>query len=57
VIKVLIESDLLLAVIKKEDRLKPAAEEILEKIDSGKLKGVYASTAAIQEVIFWFYNR
>lgn len=56
-IKVLIESDLLLAVIKKEDRLKPAAEEILEKIDSGKLKGVYASTAAIQEVIFWFYNR
>jgi len=37
--------------------LKPAAEEILEKIDSGKLKGVYASTAAIQEVIFWFYNR
>jgi predicted nucleic acid-binding protein len=46
-----------LAVIKKEDRLKPAAEKILEKIDSGKLKEVYASTAAIQEVIFWFYNR
>lgn len=33
------------------------AESILEKIDSGKLKGVYASTAVIQEVIFWFYNR
>ena len=33
------------------------AEIILEKIDSGELKGVYASTAVIQEVIFWFYNR
>lgn len=47
----------MLAVIKKEDRLKPAAERILEKIDSGKVKGVYASTAVLQEVIFWFYNR
>jgi predicted nucleic acid-binding protein len=46
-----------LAAIKKEDRLKPTAEKILEKIDSGELKGVYASTAAVQEVIFWFYNR
>ena len=55
--KFLIESDLLLAIIKKEDRLKPAAERILEKIDSGELKGVYASTAVLQEVIFWFYNR
>jgi len=33
------------------------AETILERIDSGELKGVYASTAVIQEVIFWFYNR
>ncbi len=55
--KILIESDLLLAAIKKEDRLKPAAEKILEKIDSGELKGVYASTAVIQEIIFWFFNR
>lgn len=37
--------------------MKPAAERILEKVDSGELKGVYASTAVIQEVIFWFYNR
>ncbi len=29
----------------------------MAKIDSGELKGVYASTAAIQEIIFWFYNR
>ena len=55
--EILIESDLLLAVIKKEDGLKPVAERILEKIDLGELKGVYASTAALQEVIFWFYNR
>ena len=33
------------------------AENILENIDSGELKGIYASTAVIQEVIFWFYNR
>jgi predicted nucleic acid-binding protein len=57
VTKVLIESDLLLAVIKKEDRLKPTAQRILERIDSGELKGIYASVAVLQEIIFWFYNR
>jgi len=55
--RILIESDLLLASIKKEDRLKPIAEKVLREIDSGKLEGVYASTAAIQEMVFWFYNR
>jgi len=55
--RILIESDLLLAAIKKEDRLKPFAAKILEKIDSGDIKDVYASTAAIQEIIFWFHNR
>ena len=55
--RILIESDLLLAAIKKEDRLKPVAAKILEKIDSGDIKDVYASTATIQEIIFWFYNR
>ena len=55
--KILIESDLLLAAMKKEDRLKPAADLILEKIENGEVKGIYASTATIQEVIFWFYNR
>jgi predicted nucleic acid-binding protein len=57
VTKILIESDLILAAIKKEDRLKPSAERILDKIDTGELKGIYASTAAIQEIVFWFYNR
>ena len=37
--------------------MKPTAEKILERIDCGELKGVYASTALIQEIIFWFYNR
>jgi predicted nucleic acid-binding protein len=46
-----------LAAIKSEDHLKPAAEKILEKIDAGKVKGVYASTATMQEIVFWFYNR
>ena len=55
--EILIESDLLLAIIKKEDRLKPAADKILERIDAGQLKGIYASAAVIQEVAFWFYNR
>jgi len=57
VIPILIESDLFLAAIKKEDRLKPVAAKILQKIDSGEVKGAYSSTAAIQETIFWFYNR
>jgi predicted nucleic acid-binding protein len=57
VIQILIESDLILASIKQEDRLKPVAIRILEEIDSGKLKGVYASIAAVQEMVFWFYNR
>ena len=55
--RILIESDLLLAAIKKEDRLKPVAAKILEKIDSGDIRDVYASTVAIQEIIFWFHNR
>lgn len=37
--------------------MKHTSERILEKIDSGELKNIYASTAAIQEIVFWFYNR
>jgi len=57
VITFLIESDLLLAYVKKEDRLKPLAEKILTVIHTWKLKGFYASTATLQEIIFWFFNR
>ncbi len=37
--------------------MKLTAEKILGKIDSGEVKSIYASTAAIQEIVFWFYNR
>lgn len=47
---------MLLAFVKEEDRLKPTAKKILERIEAGRLK-VYASIATIQEIIFWFYNR
>jgi len=57
VIPILIESDLIMAFVKKEDRLRPVAEKILTQIHMGKIKGVYASVATLQEVIFWFYNR
>jgi len=57
VIPILIESDLIMAFVKKEDRLRPVAEKILTQIHAGKIKGVYASVATLQEVIFWFYNR
>ena len=54
---ILIESDLLLAYIKKSDRLKPTAEKILSRVSSGDILDVYASTATVQEIIFWFFNR
>lgn len=46
-----------LAYIKKEDRLKHVAGKILNGIQSGKLEGFYSSTATIQEIVFWFFNR
>ncbi len=52
----LVESDLFIAVMKEEDRLKPAASTILENIETGRIKGTYASIAVIQEVIFWLLN-
>ena len=54
---ILIESDLLLAYMKKSDWLKPTAEKILSRVASGDIPGAYASTATLQEIIFWFYNR
>ncbi len=47
----------MLAVIKKEDRIKAVAELILDKVDGDTIKGVYASTASLQEIVFWLYNR
>lgn len=54
---ILIESDLLLAYIKKSDWLKPTAEKILSRVASGDIPDTYASTATLQEIIFWFFNR
>ena len=45
----LIESDLLLPLIKKGDRLGAVSEKVLGQVKAGKLTGVYASTAALQE--------
>ena len=53
----LIESDLLIPLIKKDDRLREASEKVLNQIKSRRLTGAYASTVAIQEVVFWLYNR
>jgi len=54
---ILIESDLLLAYMKKSDWLKPAATKILTGVASGDIPSTYASTATLQEIIFWFFNR
>lgn len=46
-----------MAIVKEEDRLKPVAEKIIRHIHEGKIKGIYASVAVLQEIIFWFFNR
>jgi len=46
-----------MAYIKKSDWLKPAAEKILNRVVSGVILDIYASTATLQEIIFWFFNR
>jgi len=57
VIPILIESDLFMAYLKKSDWLKPAAEKILSLVHSGLILNAYSSTATLQEIIFWFFNR
>jgi len=46
-----------LAYIKKSDWLKPTAEKILNRVASGVILDTYVSTATLQEIIFWFFNR
>ena len=53
----LLDSDIFIAVIKEEDRLKRASLKILKAIERRKLKNAYASVASIQEIIFWLLNR
>jgi len=46
-----------MAHIKKSGRLKPTAEKILNRVASGAILDIYASTATLQEIIFWFFYR
>jgi len=54
---VLLDSDIFIAIIKEEDRLKQPSLKILKAIERRKLKNAYASVASIQEIIFWLLNR
>ena len=51
----LIESDVLLAHLKTEDRLKDVSEKLLSKIAKGELS-VIASGEAIQEIYYVLRN-
>ncbi|MDE1873730.1 MAG: type II toxin-antitoxin system VapC family toxin [Candidatus Micrarchaeota archaeon] len=42
--------------MKEKDRLKASASRLLADIETGKIKGAYASIAVVQEVIFWLSN-
>jgi len=54
---VLLDSDIFIAIIKEEDRLKQHSLKILKAVEKRKLKNVYASVASVQEIIFWLLNR
>jgi len=54
---VLLDSDIFIAILKEEDRLKQPSLKILKAIERRKLKNAYASVASIQEIIFWLLNR
>ncbi len=54
VISVLVESNLLLAFIKREDRLKPADERISRLTSSGEIIGAYVPVATIEKMTIWF---
>ena len=53
----LLDSDIFIAILKEEDRLKQPSLKILKAIERRKLKNAYASVASIQEIIFWLLNR
>ena len=53
----LLDSDIFIAIIKEEDRLKQPSLKILKAVEKRKLKNAYASVASIQEIIFWLLNR
>jgi predicted nucleic acid-binding protein len=48
----MLETDLLYAFVKKEDRLKAVAEKVIERIVDGKLGTVYASRECLHELYY-----
>jgi len=48
----MIETDMLYAYVKKEDKLKPVAEKIITKIVNGELGTVYASRESLHELYY-----
>jgi predicted nucleic acid-binding protein len=50
----LIESDLFIAYMKKDDWLKPRAEEIFDAISSGRLRYAQASSEVLHELYYVF---
>ncbi len=50
----LLETDLLIAYLKKEDWLKPLAKKVIGAVQEGKLKNVYSSTEVLHEMYYVF---
>ncbi|MGC8998528.1 MAG: type II toxin-antitoxin system VapC family toxin [Candidatus Bathyarchaeia archaeon] len=48
----MIETDILYAYVKKEDRLKPVADNVITKIVNGELGLVYASRETLHELYY-----
>jgi len=48
----MIETDMLYAYVKREDKLKPVAEKIITKIVNGELGTVYASRESLHELYY-----
>ncbi len=48
----MIETDVLYAYVKKDDWLKPAAEQVISKIIQGELGTVYASRESLHEMYY-----
>lgn len=46
------DADLLIAMLKEEDELRPSAVRVFEAVQQGKIEA-FTSTAALLEVLFW----
>lgn len=50
----LLEADLLIAYLKKEDWLKPLARKVIGAVEEGKLKNIHSSTEVLHEMYYVF---